>query len=133
MRALFLHAKAMSDEDIDLNCSMLKTKLENENFENVSVVSGRDDFKDNAATAGGWQGWPRDLISRTDSETYEPFYDLFVVPGKTCGKGTAAIVKLALEAERPVVWWDSEDTFYEVAECAFLGDNKNFWSGWELR
>lgn len=62
------------------------------------IITGRADFKRFFAQSGGWKGWTRSVVHRTDAVTGQYMYQLFVVCGSRCGRATASILKHALNA-----------------------------------
>lgn len=104
MRIFLAHPKNMPDEQIDELKAQASAALSSEVDEELVFVLGREDFAENFATAGGWRGWPRDVIDRIDFNTRRPWYTaLLVVPHDTVGKATAEMVEYALEKRKPVL------------------------------
>jgi hypothetical protein len=132
MRAFLAHAK--SDDDAQIAAYVQATRDALESFaaaeDSLDVVTGRDDFMEHAAAAGGWKHWPRNVIERPDVNLGTPYYDLIVLPALTFGKGTAAIVEVALEAGRPVILLDGETGGFKVVEALVVEDEKNYQSGY---
>lgn len=106
----------------------------------VEVVPGRDDFKENFASAGGWRGWPVDVVTRCDYMTREPIYAAIVVPAQCVGKATAQIIETALDKNRPVLYLhngydDAHDMTLDLMHVVALDceDSQNAKSGWCIR
>jgi hypothetical protein len=99
----------------------------------VTVVTGKNDYEQNAARCGNFNGWCRSITRRKDWATNEQFYRLIVLP-KTegIGKATMMIVEDALKAGIPVLETEFADEGITVRtvtriECE---DPDNFISGW---
>ena len=72
----------------------------------VSVTSGRKEHR--MTWAGDWERWQKQVVTRKHAMTGDIRYHMFVVPGDTCGRATAAILDHALKANRKVVVWNKE-------------------------
>lgn len=137
MRVFLAHAKADSDERIAEWQTAIKGLFAAQFFEagiteDVEVIPGRDDFNDNVVRAGGWRGWPDDVTRRLDYETQQPYYEAIVVPSKTYGKGTAAILEGAFGRGRFVYFYDGEKSELQEASGQECLDSKDYWNGWKL-
>jgi len=73
----------------------------------IGVTSGRKEHK--LTWAGDWEKWQKQIVVRKHATTGDIRYRMFVVPGETCGRATAAILSLALDAGRKVVLWDKDE------------------------
>lgn len=85
---LFLHPRAMADEDIDQAMATIQASTKH------PVTSGRDHFRQHAGRAGGWSGWQRRVVQ--DAQ-------LLIVPGDRVGRATGQILELALARKLPIV------------------------------
>lgn len=134
MRAFLAHAKSDNDEQIAAYVQATRDALEAVAAaeDSLDVVTGRDDFMEHAAAAGGWKHWPRNVVERLDVAFGTHFYDLIVLPSATFGKGTAAIVEVALEEGRPVILLDGESGGFHVVERLIVDDEKNYQGGWRV-
>lgn len=131
MRALFCHAKSADNVDsMAQEFGRLFAAKLGIPVDEVEVTTARDDFKQYAMIEGGWAGWPRALVSRIDVGTGEPWYDAFILPADRFGKGTAGIVKHALEANRAVLYF-ANDNLYE-ARAMVTNDAKDWQNGYEV-
>lgn len=90
------------DASIDIR-DFIATKQGTDTSDHIRVVPGREDFQKNAH--GDWDSWQANVVMRTDFMTGKPVYDLFVTTGDTCGKATAAILKMALLEGKSVFKW----------------------------
>lgn len=135
MNIFFAHPKGMEDSEIDSWTSQVKKIAEDSGYENVTVVPGRDDFKQYAPAAGGFAGWIRDVATRTNAMTHKPYFDLFVSPYRAVGKATADILTLALHNKRPVVLTEKLECgsveLHRVTQVV-VDDPDNYTDGWWL-
>jgi hypothetical protein len=89
-----------------------------------------------APSAGGFNGWCRDVVQRTDMMTLKPVYAGFVVPGHHVGKATALILQLALHVKRPTFVLEYRRMTEEPVLRRVVGieciDPNDFFAGWVL-
>lgn len=78
----------------------------------AELVTARADYLARANACGGWQPWQRSV---SGSHMGEPRFDVIVVGDGSdniaVAKGTYGLVEAALEAKRPVLWWNGDATF----------------------
>lgn len=131
----FAHPKGMEDEAID---SGLRDTVAAflASGDTVTVVAGRDDYMKHAPSAGGFNGWCRDVVTRIDMTTLNPAYAAFVVPGTSVGKATALILQLAMQKGRRVFSLQYQRTTEEPVLRPVQGieciDPNDFFAGWVL-
>jgi len=137
MRIFLAHPKSFSDEQITYWMDETRKQFVGE-YPDVRVIPGRDDYMENAPSAGTWQAWAQDVVTRMDSSTREPWYDVIVSPGSAVGGATRLIVAYALHANRPVlvISENQADTgarieIERVREVVEV-DPKDYFSGWLL-
>lgn len=102
MRIFLAHPKSFSDEQIAYWINETVKQFSGE-YPEITVISGRDDYMQNAPSAGTWKAWAQDVVTRMDSSTREPWYDVIVSPGSLVGGATRLIAAYALSADRPVL------------------------------
>ena len=137
MRIFLAHPKSFNDEEIDLWTQTVKEQFRGE-YPDLEVVTGRDDYFQNAPTAGTWKAWAQDVVTRIDSTTRDPWFDVIVSPTSYVGGATRLIVAYALSANRPVllVTENQNDTgtrieIERVRELIEI-DSKDYNKGWML-
>jgi|TARA_R110000765_G_C18451725_1_gene548464 hypothetical protein len=79
----------------------------------IYVIAGRQEHQ--TGFSGDWEKWQRKVVSRKHATTGDICYHMFVVPGAVCGRATAAILSLAMEAGRRVAIWDRETGIIQKA------------------
>jgi len=127
LRIFLAHSIAHTDAEIaDFKQAILEC-LGHAGVDDAEIVEGREDFKANFATAGGWRGWPHDVVTRRDYMTQEPVYGAFVLPGRTCGKATGQILEYAIERGRDVLVLDGGLWDVRSVRCMDSQDAKNGW------
>lgn len=135
MKVFFAHPKGMEDSEIDSWSARLKKLVEQEGYADVEVVPGRDDFKKYAPAAGGFPGWVRDVATRRDAMSQQPYFDFFVSPYREVGKATADILTLAIHHKRPVVLAEELECgtveMHRVTQVV-VEDPDNYTDGWWL-
>ena len=117
IRVFFAHSATMTTGDIEESMAMIEEdmvkiiggKTINDEEIKVTVIPGRKDHKHFFPQAGSWDKWAADVVSRKNSTTKRRMYDMFVVPGDSCGRATKSIIQNALNAPRAVFSWDSYD------------------------
>lgn len=131
LRVFLAHPKAWSDMTIDEACEQVQEDLAHATWLQFEVTAGRDCFRDNFRSWGGWNGWAREVaIGRDMNEQYN--FDVLVVPSSPLvGKATAGMVEMALAERKPVVFWHATFGVARVDRLS-VNDNKNWQSGWEL-
>lgn len=129
-RFFFAHSANDSDETIEARRSRIAGILEAEGIVG-DLVNGRDDFREHAPGAGGWRGWPADVVYRQDWTTGGPYFSGFIAGSMDVGKATAEILFRALQEGRPVYALTDDDGLVEVStvECH---DSQDSASGWHL-
>ena len=125
----------MEDNEIDSWSAQLKRMFEESDYTDVSVIPGRDDFKQYAPSAGGFPGWVRDVATRPEAMTQAAYYDCFVSPYREVGKATADILTLAIHHKRPVVLAEKLDcgtVEMQRVNQVVVDDPDNYTNGWWL-
>jgi len=115
IRVFFAHPATMTTGEIEESTSLIKDdmlsmiggKSINGEEIGVTVIPGRTDHKHFFPQAGSWDKWAFDVVNRKNSTTKRRMYDLFIVPGESCGRATKSIIQNALDAPRSVLSWDS--------------------------
>tara|TARA_R110000824_G_scaffold282449_1_gene470710 strand:+ start:905 stop:1402 length:498 start_codon:yes stop_codon:yes gene_type:complete len=117
IHVFFAHPATMTTIEIKESTKLIEEdmlgviagKSINEEEIGVIVVSGRKDHKHFFPQAGSWEKWTKDVVSRKNATTKRRMYDMFVVPGETCGSATKSIVENAMQANRAVFSWNDQD------------------------
>ena len=123
MNVFFAHPRAYPDSVIDRTVADLAARLGH------PVTAGRDDYKLRGSVLG-WEAWERDVAIGFDPMTREPRFSVFIVPELSCGRATATIVRLALQAGKPVFFFGSQEA-REIVAVQDTGTD-NWKSGWNL-
>jgi hypothetical protein len=100
---LFLaHPKAMEEDQLE---SWKADILEyfREEYADIEVVYGRDDYSKHALGAGSFGAWARDVPTRKSLATGKTVYAGLFVPDRYVGKATAEMVSVALNTRMPVL------------------------------
>jgi len=129
MKVFLAHKKGATDEQI-VEWKRLITK---ELGDEVTVVSGSDDFNQNIASDGSFDAWARGVIDRKDNFTGERIYGAVIVPSYVVGKATAIILRAAFHHSVPVVVLDETDcgsTEFRRGTQLVVEDPENYVSGW---
>ena len=110
MRVFFGHPKGWEEAVTAEFSATLQREMGAELKVPVTVVTGKNDYEQNAARCGNFNGWCRDVVKRTEFSTGKRVYDVLVVPKTdTIGKATMQIINYALADRVPVVeaeWLD---------------------------
>lgn len=134
-RVFFAHPKGWDDERINDFAQAIHDSIAHETSHDVLVVPGRDDFQQNIASEGNYNGWCRSIVRRTDQRG-ERFYGVIAVPKSPdgIGKATAAIIEDAIAHELPVVEVSIVDGDMSLAAVTGIEtvDDDNYVSGWRL-
>ena len=98
------------------------------------LILGRDYFEQRFKAAGSWPAWALEVAQGTDSLGNQIF-DGILIPssqgGGVVGHATAAIVKNAIAARKPVwEYWDG--TWAQVVDIEFLGSEAGMLDSWGL-
>ena len=117
IRVFFAHPATMVTGEIEEFSQMVRDdmltviggKTINSEEIKVAVIPGRKDHQHFFPQAGSWGKWAADVVSRKNSTTKRRMYDMFVVPGESCGRATKSIIQNALKAKRAVFSWNSYD------------------------
>ena len=129
-RFFFAHSANDSDETIDSRRGKILALLEAEGIEG-DLVNGRDDFRENAPSNGGWRGWPADVVYRQDWTTGGPYFQGFIAGSREIGKATAEILFRAMQEGRPVYVLTDDDALAEVSKVNCF-DSQDSAAGWVL-
>lgn len=128
MRVFVAHKRQLSSVAVDALQEAIEGAICSKGVE-TTVVTGRDHFADNAQALGGWQAWQQEVAAGSALDG-EPLFHAIVVPDAAVGRATAGIVRAALEAGRPVLFWDGL-AFARVS--AIREDDSEDWrAGWSL-
>ena len=143
MRVFFAHPKSFPEDVIERWQHVLTESLNGSPLaqgEPVEVVTGRDDFNENVASAGGFQKWAEDVAARIDSITRRKVYDMIFVTPSHFGSATATICSGAFEQGTPVFVVTCDDIMGEGgalnvsrAVAVEVVDKRDFRSGYTLR
>ena len=140
-RALLLHGKEISNEEIERLTSCLLDQLQTAAgpSRRVGAVSGRDSFLALASGKGKkrWSEWANAVsMGWTLAPPIEPLFQVIVVPANPLapyvGRGAALVVSQALSVHRAVRLWDP-DTGNDWPVGSIEEVNAaDFRSGWRL-
>ena len=136
MRVFFGHPKSWDDELINEAVTELTADMAKGLETDVTVVAGRDDFNQNIASEGNFNGWCRSIARRTD-QYGRRWYDMIAIPKAPdgIGKATAAIVQDALRVNLPVVqveWLEEGGVDPRPVTAVDAVDTENYVTGWQL-
>lgn len=107
VRIFFAHAR--DSQDVGTKCVELSRMIADKyvaagkNRPVVRAVPGRDDYE--RYFRGDWTAWQESVVTRLDSITRKPAYDMFVVDQERCGRATANIIGAALTQGKAVFIW----------------------------
>jgi len=131
VRVFLAHSIAHSDAEIAQFKADIRKIFVAAGIEESAIVEGREDFKENFATAGGWRGWPHDVVTRRDYLTGENVYDGFILPGYTMGKATGQMLEYAKDRGRDVFAL-TESGLFDVT-AIICEDSSNAKTGWHAQ
>ena len=109
-RIFFAHPKGM--DDFDHVVERLRRACDGTGPN--ELIMAKDDHAARFAAAGSWEAWERSVVG---SHMGQPRFDVIVVGDGSdaqppvVGKATNGLVRLALHAQKPVVWWNGDATF----------------------
>jgi hypothetical protein len=135
MRVFFGHPKAWDDELINMAAQELAASMTAELGKPVIVVPGRDDFQQNIASEGNFNGWCRSITRRTDQYGKRVYFMVVIPKGDGIGKATAQIATDALKAQIPVAeaeWNDDGSITARRVVRIEDEDSENYISGWRV-
>lgn len=132
-RVFLAHPKGWSPDRIDAAKQMVRKDA----GDGAAVTSGFDDFQQNIASEGNFNGWARSITRRTNSRG-ERTYTLIVVPGEaendtTVGKATAQILADAFKARIPVAFLDMDAEQFSQVTGIVTEDDENYIAGWRIQ
>jgi hypothetical protein len=136
MRVFFAHPKSMDEAETAAWIADAAALFDDEGLGEATFVSGRDDYFQYAASAGGWKSWALDVVARIDMSTRQPFYDAILVPGRTIGAATQAVVSSAMGQGRPVLVMtravadENKPAKIERAVEIVVDDPEDYTTGW---
>lgn len=107
MRLFLAHPKRMSDEEIEWWVKAVMAQFHGE-YPDAQVVPGRDDYAMFGPSAGTFQTWAVDVVTRSNGAG-GLFYDAIVVTGRTIGAATRIIVNGAMASNIPVLVAEKND------------------------
>lgn len=134
MRLFLAHPKRFTDEEIDRWVSVILSQFKSE-YPDAVVVPGRDDYAMFGPSAGTFQAWAVDVVTRSNGAG-GLFYDVVVVPGRTVGAATRIIVQGALASNLPVLVAEQNDADtgapveFSPARSIVTEDEKDYVNGW---
>jgi hypothetical protein len=131
VRIFYAHARGMQDKDIDARAEKLR-EIAGSAFpgKQLTVTTGRDDYRTRAKAEGGWAGWTYSVGGGTDHEGLPRFHAV-VSDAEHVGKATADIMRYAQSSGRKVIFWDGADLFAPVT--GVVDSSKDNWkAGWSL-
>ena len=128
MRVFYAHPSSESVQGIDSAITQLSSLLSSRGGD-ARIIPARKDYDTNFR--GDWDRWADSTATATHSVTRKPRYNLFVVPGRYCGRATARIVQSALKAERPVFTWDRDQSLQKVTQIE-VSDPDDWTTGYHL-
>ena len=130
-RIFAAHPIALSDEALVALKAEIVEACKGAFSHDVEVILGRDSFRDDFATHGGWAGWVR-WVGEGTVATFggiQPTFHAYVVgPGPTVGKATAEFLQRALRAGRPVFVLSERQLW--PARSVTLYDREDMRGGW---
>ena len=133
IRVFLAHPANMPPKEIEGLVDPVRDSLAtyyNEPRDRFKIITGRADHKRFFAQSGGWTGWQKSVVHRTDAVTGEYMYQLFVVCGDRCGKATASILRHALGVGSEVLHW-SDSSVQTVIEVE-TEDGENWRDGFKV-
>ncbi len=101
----------------------------------VEIVLGRDDFNEQFAAQGGWDGWTASVAEGTVPTFAGPrprFAAVIVAPGREVGKATAQIIKLTLRTGKLVLFFDQGTASLHRIVGVVRTDPDDFRAGWTV-
>ena len=136
MRVFFGHPKAWEAGQSAEFASSVQQAMADELKVPVTVVTGKQDYEQNAARCGNFNGWCRDVVKRTDYQTGKRVYDLILLPRiPGLGKATGQIVQLALAEGIPVIeaeWLEGGGFKARPVSHVREYDPEDYISGWRV-
>lgn len=99
-----------------------------------TLVTGEEDYNARFVREGGWDGWCRSVAVGREyrgMDLHSRFDGFVVAPTRRVGKATATIVWLALQARKPVRFFDGDGCFEPVTLVNTL-ESHDFSGGWEV-
>lgn len=134
MRIFLAHPKRFTDDEIKWWTDVVDAQFRGE-YPEVEVTPGRDDYALFGPSAGTFQAWALDVITRRNG-TGGLFYDAIVVPGRTIGAATKIIVTGAMVTHIPVLVAEKNDADtgapveFAPARDVITEDAKDYVNGW---
>jgi hypothetical protein len=132
MRVFMAHPKSWSDDRIDETKVMISKSIEQETGTLPSVIPGRDDYNEYIYIDGSFGTWAANVATRIDTRTRQNFYRAIVVTTEVIGAATVIIVKNALTARVPVMYFDTETQEVTPVKDLDLMDPDNYQSNHAL-
>lgn len=135
MRVFLAHKKGVPEDELLALRDRIQSTLKMELPDDVTVVTGMQDFTDNIANDGSFGAWAKNVIARRDSFTGQRVYDAVFVMGYRLGKATAQIVGMAFNQNVPVVVCDTLDCGsieFKRASQLIVEDAEDYTDGWWL-
>jgi len=135
IRAFFAHPSGMDEDAIWDACidirDIIAKKQGMDTMDHIRVISGREDFQSNFR--GNWEDWQTGVITRQNSMTGKPVYDVFITGSTILGRATAGLLNTALQAEKPVFHWtgDPDVPFERIAKIV-IEDPEDWTHGYRI-
>tara|TARA_Y100000034_G_scaffold122339_1_gene167666 strand:+ start:1049 stop:1480 length:432 start_codon:yes stop_codon:yes gene_type:complete len=97
----------------------------------IKVTSGIEDYNKRFPLCGGWDCWTASVGS---GHAYDgsPLYHGIVVPTEQVGKATAGIIQAALDAGRPVLYWQRRERIFRPIK-GVERTGESWKSGWTIQ
>jgi hypothetical protein len=129
MRVFYAHPSSESTRGIFSAVLELSDLFTQRGSTGAQIIAARKDYDTNFR--GDWDEWAESTTTAIHAVTRKPRYNLFVIPGRYCGRATARIVQSALEAGRPVFTWDRDQSLQKVTQIE-VSDPDDWTTGYHL-
>lgn len=130
-RVFLAHPKSMEEETLTDWSSFLREQFREE-YPDLQITLGRDDYNRYAPGAGSFSAWARDVPRRKDVQTGKTYYTALFVPDRYVGKATAEMVMVALNTALPVLVGQTLDDgrIMHIATRLEVVDANDYIKGW---
>ena len=129
MRVFYAHPSSESTRGIFSAVLELSDLFTQRGSTGAQIIAARKAYDTNFR--GDWDEWAESTTTAIHAVTRKPRYNLFVIPGRYCGRATARIVQSALEAGRPVFTWDRDQSLQKVTQIE-VSDPDDWTTGYHL-
>ena len=135
LRIFIAHAKGDSDQALKEYVAGITLALR-QTFGNrePKVTLGRDDYARHFATAGAWDRWARDVVTRIMPVSREPAYHGIVVPvddTARVGAATKIMIEHAVTIGKPVLIYSQAGILTRASRVVKVAE-RDFKTGWEI-